>query len=131
MISIAATIFKPHNTIGMENLNKENFWNALHDQYPEAVEHFCKWIDDYKREVGWDILFGGEDVHPDKKPKFHDLPFEMQNGIIARFELELFNNGHGNGKERYKDIAVQYRGQIKNLFADLQKNLIKRQSKLN
>lgn len=107
----------------MENLNKENFWNALHDQYPEAVERFCKWIDDYKKEVGWSDLFQGQ--------KFHDIPFEMQNGIIARFELELFNNGHGNGKDRYKDIATQYRGQIKNLFADLQRQLQKRQTKLN
>jgi hypothetical protein len=115
----------------MDNLNKENFWDALHDQYPEAVEHFCKWIDDYKREVGWDILFGGENVAPKNIPKFHDIPFDMQNGILARYELELFNNGHGRGKEIYQDIKLKFKDQIKNLFADLQSQITKRKAKLN
>jgi hypothetical protein len=112
----------------IENLTKENFFNELHDQYPEAVEHFCKWIDEYKREVNWDTLFGGDLV---RAPKFHEIPFEMQNGIIARFELELFNNGHGNGKEHYVGIAKQYKGQVRELFKDLQLNIEKRRQKLN
>lgn len=108
----------------MQNLNKENFWNDLHDAYPEAVEHFCRWIDNYKKEVGWSLLFS-EDI------KFHDLPFEMQNGIIARFELELFNNKQGKGPEVYLKIAEDYKQQLKNLFADLQKSTINRSTKLN
>lgn len=97
----------------MENLNKENFWNELHKQCPEAVDHFCNWIDDFKKANDWDSLF-------DPELKFHDLPFDMQNGIIARYELELYNNHQGKGKEVYERLAEAYKEKIKNIFIDLQ-----------
>jgi hypothetical protein len=43
----------------MENLTKENFWNALTEKYPEQMKQFCAWIDEYKNRVNWDSLFSG------------------------------------------------------------------------
>jgi len=121
----------------MENLNKENFWNDLHSKYPTAVNHFCEWIDKYKAEVGWNKLFNSDSNWQDANgknapaPKFHDLPFDMQNGIIAKFELELYNNAQGNGKTECLKISEDYKQQIVNLFADLQNTMEKRGAKLN
>lgn len=102
---------------GYDSLTKQNFWNDLMRNYPEAVEHFCNWIDEYKKEVGWGKLFA-------PGIKFHDLPFEMQNGIIARFDIEKFS-----GKIAY-DIP-KYAQQFRNLFKDLQSSAEKRKPKLN
>lgn len=114
----------------MENLSKENFWDELMKEYPEAVDHFCKWIDEYKKEVNWDVLFS---VHCSAayQVKFHDLPFDMQNGIIARYELELFNNAAGHGKDAYDSLAQAYRLNIKKIFIDLQSQINKRKKILN
>ena len=101
------------------NLNKENFWNALKEQYPEAVEHFCNWIDAYKNEVGWDALFA-------PGIKFHDIPYDMQNGIIARFDLEKFN-----GKKHADWMQEAEPGRMRDLFADVQKAIKNRSIKLN
>lgn len=51
---------------------------------------FCIWIDFYKSSVDWDDLFGDswKDV---STPKFHDIPFEMQFGIILAFFAEKIN----------------------------------------
>lgn len=103
----------------MKGMTKENFWNQLKKDYPEAVEHFCKWIDEYKREVGWIKLFG-------PRVKFHDLPIDMQNGIIARFDLEKYN-----GKEEARRITGNLPSQTRSLFADLQDKIQKRSIKLN
>lgn len=51
----------------MENLNKENFWNAMHEKYPNAMGEFCKWIDEYKETVGWHQLFSKPLSESDKK----------------------------------------------------------------
>ncbi len=115
----------------MQNLTKENFFNEMMALCPEAVEYFCRWIDEYKKEVNWDKLFP-----PPRDPrihgvKFHDLPFEMQNGIIARFELELFNNKGGHGKGLTEEIQQAYRGQLRKIFYDLQKSMEARAQKLN
>lgn len=82
----------------MNNLNKENFWNEFHKKFPEAVDRFCSWIDEYKKrpDVEWDKLFhnyapaevkdDGETMH---MVKFHDLPIAMQMGILTQFEMEI------------------------------------------
>ena len=101
------------------SLTKENFWNELREMYPEAVDHFCKWIDRYKEEVGWDGLFG-------EIFKFHNLPFDMQNGIIARFDLECYN-----GRLKTAEIIGVEPLRIRDLFKDLQNAIIKKQIKLN
>lgn len=61
-----------------ENLNKVNFFNQLQELYPEAMGVFCQWIDDYKKRIKWDQYFY-------LFLKFHDLPFEMQTGIMYEF----------------------------------------------
>lgn len=121
----------------MQNLNKENFWNELHAKYPTAVNHFCKWIDEYKKEVGWNKLFNSDSEYQNADgknapaPKFHDLPFDMQNGILARFELELFNNKAGKGKEVADKLREDYKGVLTKIFADLQNSIDKRGKTLN
>lgn len=72
--------------IPAENLNKENFWNALMGQYPQAVQMFCDWIDMYKEKHNWYSLFNNAYRHdPPDVVKFHDIPLDMQIGIIVRF----------------------------------------------
>lgn len=109
----------------IQNLTKENFFNELHRTCPDALEHFMLWLDEYKKEVGWDKLFSNI-IPTTREIKFHDLPFDMQNGIIARYEMELFNNGHGHGKEIYESLAKQYRTSIQNIFIDLQLKINRR-----
>lgn len=121
----------------MENLNKDNFWNQLHERFPDAVNHFCKWIDEYKKEVNWNKLFNAgiqQALQCDgltTAPKFHELPFEMQNGILARYELELFNNSKAKGKEEYVLIADNYKRVLENIFKDLQLTINRRSIELN
>lgn len=87
----------------MKGLNKENFFNDMQANYPDAFAHFSKWIDDYKKEVGWEKLFNGDiDIAyrtndgagawdaggVTKAPKFHNIPIEMQYGILSRYHAE-------------------------------------------
>lgn len=80
----------------MENLNKQNYftpeWKA---KYPLASEHFCKWIDEYKKRVNWGKLFNhsmipsfDDEIVEIVPPKFHDLPIEMQLGILSMYMFE-------------------------------------------
>lgn len=69
-------------TKNMNNLNKEGFWDPLSEIAPDAVEKFKKWVDEYKKEVNWGSLFPAG-------IKFHDLPIELQMGIVTRFDMEM------------------------------------------
>lgn len=62
----------------MSNLNLENFWNPQKENTPLAVEYFCGWIDGYKKNVGWRLLFRDG-------IKFHDIPLELQIGILRKY----------------------------------------------
>lgn len=87
----------------MENLGKENFWNEMMERCPKAVDVFCKWIDGYKKKVGWTKLFGAS-------VKFHDVPYEMQMGIMNRFFIETYAGEHEyikNCQSRYKEEMVK------------------------
>jgi hypothetical protein len=77
----------------MENLNKENFWNALKLKYPEAVDNFCKWIDEYKKreDIDWYYLFGNDKRDSMEHIKFHDIPLEMQIGILLLYVKEFYS----------------------------------------
>lgn len=105
----------------MENLTKENFWNEIEKKYPDAMNLFHKWIDRYKEEVDWEIIFniGTCNYADDGKHdiKFHQIPFEMQNGILARFDIEC-NIGifSGKGKAQYHHNRETYVKGFKNLF---------------
>ena len=79
-----------------ENLNKENFWNTCNNDCPKTMKLFCRWIDFYKSCVDWYLLFNGNltlaGCHSETNaPKFHDIPFEMQFGIILAFFAEKTN----------------------------------------
>jgi len=76
----------------MKNLNKENFFNELTEKYPIAMKKFCDWIDEYKKSVNWNHLFGNDVRHISLHVKFHDLPYDMQSGIIIRFACEHFKD---------------------------------------
>lgn len=85
----------------MENLTKENFFNEVEENHPTIFAVFKNWIDDYKNEVNWWALFNdsaitcnGVPVRDDDythAPKFHDLPYDMQVGIMMRFMREQTN----------------------------------------
>lgn len=77
-----------------ENLNKENYFNGMMEKYPRATQQFCDWIDKYKKENNWDGLFNNLDrcapSEPEGRIKFHNIPVEMQKGIIQLFVKEKF-----------------------------------------
>lgn len=83
-----------------ENLNKENLFNELFSAFPATALKFHAWIDDYKEEVKWDSLFNSHLVkrgfndsgspYRVQAPKFHELPFDMQKGILLRFLCEVY-----------------------------------------
>lgn len=73
-------------------LTKENFWNDLVLKYPEQMNTFMVWIDEYKARVNWGSLFNRNIHHPLSEatltPKFHELPTAMQIGIFFEFTTE-------------------------------------------
>jgi hypothetical protein len=74
--------------MGVEKLTKANFWNKIEEKYPEEFKHFSAWIDKYKIECNWNYLFGNFGS-TGREIKFHDLPFDMQKGIIQRYQQEI------------------------------------------
>ena len=68
-----------------QNLTKENFFNEMKEKYPNSMKHFCDWIDEYKKEVGWIDLFGNI-------IKYHSLPYAMQYGIWIEYCRESLSN---------------------------------------
>lgn len=80
----------------LENLDKENFWNAIYAAHPKSVKIFCDWIDIYKKENDWNALFNehrtdlrGQPFCVGLAPKFHDLPIAIQFGIFCQFASEI------------------------------------------
>lgn len=103
----------------MENLNKENFWNDWYRSHPEAVDLFCKWIDEYKRNIGWNDLFADLRGTIKYKPgvnhfttKFHDIPIAMQFGILMQFFHEIY----GKNEDAYRALT---KGAIEEYFINL------------
>lgn len=109
----------------MENLNKKNIWNKLYKTCPKTMKKFCKWIDVYKKKYNWDDMFNagcetGGWKFPNSKngrtvaPKYHDLPLEMQVGILTKFFLEKKYNGSitisdgGGIKEAVSDVVKMF-----------------------
>lgn len=102
----------------LQNLTKENFFDALKEKFPDAMDHFCKWVDDYKKEVGWETLFGGDMV---RAPKYHELPVEMQAGIMGRYLTEQMSSEFGKGQEFYaRSVGEQYSEYLKGQFFKIQ-----------
>lgn len=114
----------------MEGLNKENFWNEIETLYPDAFKLFSAWIDKYKEEVGWNKLFNSDSEYQNVEgknapaPKFHELPFEFQKGVLARFDIECLTGIQtGRGKVRYENGRPGYVKGFIDLFIDLQNRL--------
>lgn len=99
----------------LKNLNKENFWNEMHIIYPEAVDRFCKWIDEYKVAINWDSLFN-------TLIKFHDIPYEFQMGIMNRFFIESF----ASNEEYYSngETEEEYHNEMREALRQLNNKLI-------
>ena len=79
-----------------DNLNKDNFWDTAMELCPITTKCFCDWIDRYKYGVQWEAMFlPMVPETPNIKAtgrKFHDLPLEMQVGIIFRFFYDGWND---------------------------------------
>ena len=67
----------------IRNLNKQNFWKEIEKTYPKAFKSFGLFIDAYKKEICWHQLFN----QCEWGIKFHDVPVEMQLGIMLRFAM--------------------------------------------
>lgn len=98
----------------MDNLNKQNFWNELHAHCPDAMGHFSNWVDSYMKEIAGTLIFN--------HLKFHDLPFEIQNGIIARYQLELEYLG-SNPETELRRVRIDYRNNLRDFFKGLQREI--------
>lgn len=101
-----------------ENLNKENFWNSMKSNYPTAMAHFSEWIDAYKDSIKWKTMFF--------KSKFHDIPFEMQLGILIQyfFErgcLDTLMIALGTENKKKAITASQFKKKLVYLFDKLEK----------
>lgn len=68
-----------------EGLTKENFWNEMKQKYPDTMAHFCRWIDEYKKEIQFNELFLNGIRVEQCRIKFHDLPYAMQLGIWLEY----------------------------------------------
>lgn len=70
-------------------LTKEDFFNEMKEKFPNAMKHFCDWIDEYKKAVHWNDLFGNTKIiqreHYWADIKFHHLPYAMQYGIWIEY----------------------------------------------
>lgn len=115
----------------MDSLTKENTWNALEAKYPKAFAHFSEWMDNYKKEVNWDKLFNNlvdpemlKDLKPyakdgDVATKFHDLPFELQIGVLLRYMAEH----HTDLDEDFSSLFQETKDGIGESFEDIEKAL--------
>jgi len=67
----------------MDNLNQ--IYEDLKTACPTAWAEFMTFVDKYKGEVAWPFLFAPEDL------KFHDIPVDMQCGVLMRF-IDVMRN---------------------------------------
>jgi len=75
------------------NEDKKRLWAELEERYPEEVGRFKDWVDGYKERVGWAELFAPrqfvvDGAQEERRPKFHELPLEMQVGIFGLYAFE-------------------------------------------
>lgn len=90
-----------------QNLTKENFWNEQMEKFPKSMKIFCAWIDEYKKAISWKDVFGSSMI------KFHDIPYEMQQGIWIRFAKAILPEFFEQAEYEYRfdleeDIKVVF-----------------------
>lgn len=73
--------------------------------YPHAMNDFCNWIDQYKKQNDWDKIFNTGSPHYIKMGwhniKFHDLPLAMQMGIWSEYLDSYSINNCKDGIEMF------------------------------
>lgn len=80
----------------IKGLTLENFFNQVDKESPQALKVFKDWFDGFKEAHKWNNLFNA--AGQCKKlnewestnlvaPKFHELPFFIQDGILTNFFL--------------------------------------------
>lgn len=89
----------------MEGLTLDNYWNLVKDKYPDQLRHFTDWVDDYKRNSEWSSLFRDG-------VKFHELPLELQAGIICLYINSFYTVDEINPIDRN-----ELTWELNNLFA--------------
>jgi hypothetical protein len=106
-------------------LTKEHFWDKVLDESPIVMNKFLFYIDDFKKAINWDQLFNsgadtgmlkrGENGYGHKKvltiaPKFHDLPFCMQKGVIENFliseKIQFYSAYHPDDESKWMNHIV-------------------------
>jgi len=104
----------------LSNLNKESFWDEMDIVYPYAVDEFRKWIDQYKEAINWNKFFKSE-------IKFHDIPYELQMGIMNRFFIESFSSN----EEYYSggNTAKEYHDEMRDALRLLNNEILKTKNK--
>lgn len=96
----------------MESLTKENFWDALEKECPDSVKEFCTWIDEYKKKNNWDDLFNKNYRMEGMKfrgVKFHDIPIEMQSGILMKYGNKVYGEGDSFFTDLHKLITELFK----------------------
>ncbi len=76
-------------------MSKNDFFNVMEKDYPQAMVMFGKWIDDFKEKIDWKNIFpmetsiNAEGILEGKSTKkFHDLNFYLQDGIMRLFFMQ-------------------------------------------
>lgn len=107
-----------------KSLTKETFWNKMMEDFPNATKLFCKWIDEYKEAVGWNGLFNdgvdykdGQAYFKTSSPKYHDLPYAMQQGIWISF---CFDQLHKYFEQPEYEPESDFAEEVKNVFAEIE-----------
>lgn len=104
-------------------LTKENFWNDIEKQYPKASNLFYQWIDEYKKCVFWNELFSDGYLHPvvggakAKVPKFHEIPYAMQQGIWIEFANYTLNRMFEQPEYSY---SLDMEEEVKTVFKEIE-----------
>jgi hypothetical protein len=92
----------------MERLEKK-FWDDLRANHPQALNHFCDWLTEYKEKHSWN------DIIRDRVG-FDDLPFEMQAGIIERYKTDLYNQVRGARPSDHFQFICVYKKHLRAFF---------------
>ncbi|HLZ16321.1 MAG TPA: hypothetical protein VKQ08_04750 [Cyclobacteriaceae bacterium] len=67
--------------IFMQPMTKEHFWNLLQAQFPEQMNDFTAWLEEYKRRNEWGLIF-------EYPTEFYGIPPAMQIGIFIQYTVE-------------------------------------------
>jgi hypothetical protein len=97
------------------NFSQQDLWKDIEKKYPEVLEKFRTWIDQYKVEIGWDLIFKNNSG-TGQSVKFHEIPLDLAVGVIERFLKET-----QVGKKVSEDRLIGWR--VAELFQAVQEEL--------